>query len=56
MDIDMHYSPPGMRGEPRYLEGVARFTKLHGSLDWVYSDKDIRRMGPRLVQSPLLHT
>ena len=45
MDIDMHYSPPGIRGEPRYLEGVARFTKLHGSLDWVYTDKDIRRMG-----------
>lgn len=45
MDIDMHYCPPGIRGEPRYLEGVARFTKLHGSLDWVYADKDIRRMG-----------
>ncbi len=29
MDIDMHYNPPGIRGEPRYLEGVARFTKLH---------------------------
>ena len=27
----MHYNPPGIRGEPRYLEGVARFTKLHGS-------------------------
>lgn len=45
MDLDMHYCPPGIRGEPRYLEGVARFTKLHGSLDWVYADKDIRRMG-----------
>jgi len=45
MDIDMHYCPPGIRGEPRYLEGVARFTKLHGSLDWVYADKDIRRIG-----------
>jgi len=35
MDVDMHYNPPGIRGEPRYLEGVARFTKLHGSLDWI---------------------
>ncbi len=41
LDIDMHYSPPGIRGEPRYLEGVARFTKLHGSLDWVNIDNDI---------------
>ena len=41
----MHYNPPGIRGEPRYLEGVARFTKLHGSLDWVNTDKSIRRFG-----------
>ncbi|RYE40265.1 MAG: hypothetical protein EOP24_41470 [Hyphomicrobiales bacterium] len=34
LDIDMHYSPPGIRGEPRYLEGVARIGKLHGSLEW----------------------
>lgn len=34
LGIDLHYNPPGIRGEPRYLEGVARFTKLHGSLDW----------------------
>jgi hypothetical protein len=40
----MHYNPPGIRGEPRYLEGVARFTKLHGSIDWVQNTKDIRRM------------
>ena len=35
----------GIRGEPRYLEGVARFTKLHGSVDWVDTDKTIRRAG-----------
>lgn len=45
VDIDMHYNPPGIRGEPRYLEGVARFTKLHGSLDWINVDGDIRRIG-----------
>lgn len=45
MDVDMHYNPPGIRGEPRYLEGVARFTKLHGSLDWVDAGGDIRRIG-----------
>jgi len=45
LDIDMHYNPPGIRGEPRYLEGVARFTKLHGSIDWINTGSDIRRIG-----------
>lgn len=40
----MHYNPPGIRGEPRFLEGVARFTKLHGSLDWVDTGESIRRI------------
>jgi hypothetical protein len=44
LDVDMHYNPPGIRGEPRYLEGVAKFTKLHGSMDWVYVDRNIRRI------------
>lgn len=34
VQVDLHYDPPGIRGEPRYLEGVLRLTKLHGSLDW----------------------
>ncbi len=45
LDLDMHYNPPGIRGEPRYLEGVARFTKLHGSVDWVECERSIRRLG-----------
>lgn len=45
LDLDMHYNPPGIRGEPRYLEGVARFTKLHGSIDWINSKNDIRKIG-----------
>lgn len=46
LDIDMHYNPPGIRGEPRYLEGVAKYTKLHGSIDWVETDsKSIRKIG-----------
>lgn len=45
LDIDLHYNPPGIRGEPRYLEGVARFTKLHGSVDWVDTGGAIRRIG-----------
>ena len=45
LNLDLHYNPPGIRGEPRYLEGVARYTKLHGSLDWVQSGQLIRRIG-----------
>lgn len=45
LDLDLHYNPPGIRGEPRYLEGVARFTKLHGSLDWLDAESNIRRLG-----------
>jgi hypothetical protein len=47
VDVDYHYNPPGIRGEPRFMEGVIRLTKLHGSLDWIY-DADrraIRRVG-----------
>ena len=36
---------PGIRGEPRYLEGVARYTKLHGSVDWLDSEGAIQRIG-----------
>lgn len=44
LDLDIHYNPPGIRGEPRYLEGVARFTKLHGSIDWIDANGSIRRI------------
>lgn len=45
LNVDLHYNPPGIRGEPRYLEGVARFTKLHGSIDWIDHQKTIKRIG-----------
>lgn len=45
LDVDMHYNPPGIRGEPRYLEGVAHFTKLHGSVDWLDYNGAIQRIG-----------
>jgi hypothetical protein len=38
VEVDVHYNPPGIRGEPRFMEGVVRLTKLHGSLDWLYDD------------------
>jgi hypothetical protein len=43
LNIDIHYNPPGIRGEPRYLEGVVNFTKLHGSLDWIERNNIVRR-------------
>jgi hypothetical protein len=45
LNIDLHYNPPGIRGEPRYLEGVIRLFKLHGSLDWRLEGKQIKRCG-----------
>jgi len=46
IDLDYHYNPPGIRGEPRYVEGVVRFTKLHGSIDWKFE-------GDQIVKIPL---
>jgi hypothetical protein len=43
VEVDVHYNPPGIRGEPRFMEGVVRLTKLHGSLDWHF-DNDERRI------------
>ena len=45
LQLDVHYNPPGIRGEPRYLEGVVRLTKLHGSVDWLQNGGEIRRIG-----------
>lgn len=45
LDIDMHYNPPGIRGEPRYLEGVVHYAKIHGSIDWISSNGNIRKLG-----------
>ena len=43
IEVDLHYNPPGIRGEPRFMEGVVRLTKLHGSLDWLL-DKRTRNI------------
>lgn len=48
LELDYHYNPPGIRGEPRYVEGVVRITKLHGSIDWRFKahGKIIRALLP----------
>lgn len=40
IELDYHYNPPGIRGEPRFMEGVLRLTKLHGSLDWRFDESE----------------
>lgn len=44
--LDYIWNPPGLRGEPRFVEGVVRLTKLHGSIDW-------RDTGSAIVRVPL---
>lgn len=44
MELDYHYNPPGIRGEPRYVDGVVRYTKLHGSVDWRFKEKEIHKV------------
>jgi hypothetical protein len=43
VEVDVHYNPPGIRGEPRFMEGVIRLTKMHGSIDWIF-DKASRTL------------
>ena len=44
LELDYHYNPPGIRGEPRYVEGVTKFTKLHGSIDWCFKNDKIQQV------------
>lgn len=57
VEIDLHYNPPGIRGEPRFMEGVIRLTKLHGSLDW-HLNKNYRQIHRKGIPfgSPSDHT
>lgn len=57
VEVDVHYNPPGIRGEPRFMEGVIRVTKLHGSLDWQF-DKEDRKISRKGIPfgAPPTHT
>lgn len=57
VEVDVHYNPPGIRGEPRFMEGVVRVTKLHGSIDWTF-DKAERRICRKAIPfgAPDTHT
>lgn len=43
VNLDLHYSPPGVRGEPRLVDGVVKYAKLHGSVDWSFAAGEIWR-------------
>ena len=53
LDVDLHYSSPGNRTEARPLEGVVRFGKLHGSIDWLYENKRVLRVPSRFGRHPI---
>ena len=64
LELDYHYNPPGIRGEPRYVEGVVKYIKLHGSLDWRFKEDKIIRTPlpfgandehPEILEKPLNH-
>ncbi len=57
VEVDVHYNPPGIRGEPRFMEGVIRLAKLHGSLDWHF-DKESRQITRKGIPfgAPSTHT
>ena len=42
-DLDVTYAPSGNRADSRPLEGAVRLTKLHGSLDWTATGREIVR-------------
>lgn len=51
-DTDIVMSSAGARAEMRPLEGVVRFTKLHGSIDWLAQDGEIIRRAQPFGQPP----
>lgn len=52
LDVDFHYSPPGNSLDARPLEGVIRYGKLHGSVDWLYEGKKVVRLPSRFGKLP----
>jgi len=54
--IDFYYHTPDAKNKFRYAEGVVRYSKIHGSLDW-YEDqgtvyKDSLRFGAEKMDLP----
>lgn len=52
-NIDYYYHSPDLKNEFRYAEGVVRYCKLHGSVDWYEENGIIYRDGLRFGASEL---
>lgn len=52
-NIDYYYHSPDLKNEFRYAEGVVRYSKLHGSVDWYEDNGIIYRDGLRFGASEL---
>ena len=42
-NIDYYYHSPDVKNEFRYAEGVVRYSKIHGSIDWFDEDGTVYR-------------
>lgn len=54
--IDYYYHTPDAKNEFRYAEGVVRYSKIHGSIDWYENNgivyKDCLRFGAEKMELP----
>ena len=54
-NTDYHYKVQGSKNDFRYVEGVIRLSKIHGSLDWIQSKdviiRDSLRFGANEIKS-----
>lgn len=55
--IDYHYHTSDVKNEFRYAEGVVRYSKIHGSIDWYENQgvvyKDLLRFGAEKMDMPI---
>lgn len=54
--IDYYYRTPDVQNEFRYAEGVVRYSKIHGSVDWFHKKnaiyRDALRFGAEQIELP----
>lgn len=55
-NIDYYYHTPDTKNEFRYAEGIVRYTKIHGSIDWYENNgvvyRDSLRFGAKKIDLP----
>lgn len=53
-NLDYHYRTSDSKNEFRYVEGVIRYSKIHGSIDWVHRNNKIFRNNLKFGADKLL--